>query len=87
MNNQQVDIQKILKQHLELESFFAGDFTVRGGPELFAEAPAETETAQEVSDMRSSLEDIAAQVRTCRKCQSVRHEPMPYPVRATPGHG
>jgi hypothetical protein len=32
MTEQQTDLNKVLKQHLEMESFFAGDFSVRGRP-------------------------------------------------------
>ena len=82
MTEQHADLNKILKQHLEMESFFAGDFTVKGGSELFAEFPAEAETGQEVSDMEDSLEKIAVEVRLCRKCEigSVR-------TNAVPGQG
>jgi DNA polymerase len=82
MVEKQTDLNKVLKQHLEMESFFAGDFAVKGSGELFAEVPAEAEPEQEVSDMAQSLETIAKTVRSCRKCEigSTR-------THAVPGQG
>jgi hypothetical protein len=82
MTEQQTDLNKVLKQHLEMESFFAGDFSVRGGGQLFAEVPAETRPGQENSDMAQALEAIAKTVRSCRKCEigSTR-------TNAVPGQG
>jgi len=82
MAEQQADLNKVLKQHLEMESFFAGDFAVRGGGQLFAEVPTEAEPGQENSEMVQSLETIAKTVRSCRKCEigSTR-------TNAVPGQG
>ena len=82
MTKHQADLNKVLKQHLEMESFFAGDFTVKGSGQLFAEVPAEAETGQEVSDMKDSLIKIATEVCACRKCEigSIR-------TNAVPGQG
>lgn len=61
MDEKQIDVQKILKQHLEMESFFAGDFTLRGTSDQFQ--------LQEANEMTDSLETIADIVRQCRKCE------------------
>lgn len=82
MDEKQRDIQKILKQHLEMEAFFAGDFTLRG-PELTPnEAVLDSPQLQEAATMADSLEKIAAEVRVCRKCEigSTR-------THAVPGQG
>ena len=65
----QADLNKILKQHLEMESFFAGDFTVKGKMAP-VEAVAETPPIQqEDNDMTQSLETIAKKVKGCKKCE------------------
>lgn len=69
MANKQVNPDKLLKQHLEMEAFFVGDFTVKGS------MPGE-----EVTTMRDdSLEKIAEEVRACRKCEigSTRTQGVP----------
>lgn len=67
-----VDTQKLVTQHLEMEAFFAGDFTVKGKQPLPVNAPSEP-VPQEVSHVKQikddSLDKIAAEVRACRKCE------------------
>ena len=41
------DLNKVLKQHLEMESFFAGDFTVKGGPNVLFQKDDDTQQADE----------------------------------------
>jgi DNA polymerase len=74
MTERQIDIQKILKQHLEMESFFAGDFTLRGTSGQFE--------SEEANEIIGSLDSIAEMVRKCRKCEigSTR-------LNAVPGQG
>ncbi len=53
-----VDIRKAARQHLEMETFFAGDFTVKS-----KNAPAEIK-----NNVADELEKIAAEVRKCLQC-------------------
>jgi uracil-DNA glycosylase len=78
-----IDLKEIAKQHLEIDSFFTGDFGILG-PELDfrslgAEITPQPETAAAEQSQTpasggdisaaASLEDIAAMVRDCRKCE------------------
>jgi DNA polymerase len=74
-----VNLNKIFQQHLEMEAFFVGDFTVKG--------PSRTESAafggqMADSDTEDSLEKIAAEVRACQKCDISKTR-----TRAVPGQG
>ena len=71
----QVDTNKLLKQHLEMESFFVGDFTIKGDI-------SEQTIQQEPSDMKQSLEAIAEEVKSCRKCEIANSR-----LNAVPGQG
>ncbi len=80
----EVDLDKVVRQHLEMESFFTG-FAVRGkahGESVSPlrrgqdSAPAKARDARdtpapsptEVADAGAALEAIATEVRQCRKC-------------------
>ena len=77
----QVDTNKLLKQHLEMETFFTGDFTVKGS--LPVQDSVQTEsTPQEASDMQQTLETIAEEVKACRKCEIANSR-----LNAVPGQG
>ena len=52
-------ISKLLKQHVEMESFFAGDFTVR----------TDSKDASGSGDRLQEMQQIAVQVEACRKCE------------------
>jgi len=52
------DIKKAARQHLEMDAFFTGDFTVKSQNSP-AEGPANSE----------ELEQVAGQVRKCRLCE------------------
>lgn len=52
------NMSKLLRQHLEMESFFAGDFTLR--TELKPAGRPEYDNA---------MDEIALQVKACRKCE------------------
>lgn len=80
--DKQVDTDKLFKQHLEMESFFVGDFTLKGDMPPQDALQADQSTQQEVSDMKQSLETIAKKVRACKKCEigSTR-------TNAVPGQG
>lgn len=82
MTERPIDIQKVRKQHMEMEAFFAGDFTLRG-PAPIADVPvSDIPQPQEAPMMTDTLDKIAAEVRTCRKCEigSTR-------THAVPGQG
>lgn len=72
----ETDINKVARQHLEMENFFTGGFTTRGkasGPEpLRQDNPASADAA-------ADLEKIAAEVRQCHKCGlgSLRNNAVP----------
>ena len=71
----QVDTSKLFRQHLEMESFFVGDFTLKGDV-------LQSTTPQEASDMKQSLEAIATEVKACRKCEIANSR-----LNAVPGQG
>ena len=78
----QVDTNKLLKQHLEMEAFFVGDFTLKGDISELDEPQMGSTTNQEASDMKQSLETIAEQVKSCRKCEIANSR-----LNAVPGQG
>lgn len=85
------NIKKILTQHLELDAFFTGDFAVRSPQK--AEPVRLSPTATEDTPMAkapksaqptsfSTLDEIAAAVRSCPKCQLAATR-----TNAVPGQG
>jgi len=74
-----VDIDKVVRQHLEMEQFFAG-FAVKG--EAGPGEPQEQEDNMAVAEKAGELEKMAEEVRQCRKCNlgSLR-------TNAVPGEG
>jgi DNA polymerase len=78
-----VNLQKVFQQHLEMESFFTCDFTLKrplcSTPEERAlpSSPQQTVIARE-----DSLDKIAAEIYACRKCEigTIR-------THAVPGQG
>lgn len=74
-----VDINKVVRQHLEMDEFFAGGFARRGK----AKTPLqEKENKETMAKATEELEKIADEVRQCRKCSlgSLR-------TNAVPGEG
>ena len=61
----QVDIRKVVRQHLEMEQGLAG-FAPRGEPA--APEVEDQEDSMAVADKAAELEKIAEEVRQCRKC-------------------
>ncbi len=61
---EEIDIKKVARQHLEMDQFFAGDFAVKSekgrveGPDLQAEA----------GEAKAGLEEIVKEVCACRRC-------------------
>ncbi len=75
-----VDITKVVRQHLEMDEFFTGGFTVKSKT-----APSELQQQEDnatAAEAAKGLEEIADEVRRCCKCGlgSVR-------TNAVPGEG
>ncbi len=69
-----VDIKKVVSQHLEMEQYFCG-FTVRGNPapetvqeDIDTQSDREVDTMA-VADKQKELEKVAKEVCPCRKCE------------------
>ncbi|MHC4557076.1 MAG: uracil-DNA glycosylase [Planctomycetota bacterium] len=60
-----MDINKVVRQHLEMEQFFTG-FALKGKAEALE--PPEQEDNMAVAEKAAELEKIAEEVRQCRKC-------------------
>jgi DNA polymerase len=75
----QADIKKMVRQHLEMEQFFTG-FTAKGNPAQ--PEPQQQGDTSAADDAASELEKIADEIRQCRKCDlgSLR-------TNAVPGEG
>ncbi|MFH1717278.1 MAG: uracil-DNA glycosylase [Planctomycetota bacterium] len=75
----QIDINRVVRQHLEMEQFFAG-FAPKGRSRTHE--PPEREDDMAVAEKAAELEKIAAEVRQCRLCElgSLR-------TNAVPGEG
>ena len=69
------DINKVLHQHVEMNDFFSGGFTV--GKK--AQAHEENETSRSNTDEKIELDRIADEVRQCHKCRlgSLRENAVP----------
>lgn len=74
----EMDINKTVRQHLEMEDFFTGGFTQRAKPS--EQKPHQDNAAS--ANAAAELEKIADEVRQCRKCDlgSLR-------TNAVPGEG
>ena len=78
-----INLNKVLKQHLEMEAFFAGDFTVKGKIEPVQAAVEESPAPQDATDMKS-LEAIAKKVKGCKKCEIGYTRTNPVPGQGNP---
>lgn len=78
-----VDVNKVVRQHLEMEGFFAG-FVVKGksGPPAEQSAAPAAPGGLSAVEAAAGLDAIAAEVRQCRRCElgSMR-------TNAAPGEG
>ena len=61
-----VNPKKVLQQHLQMEDFFTGDFTIRSRSAGQEQQQSKTPTNE---DVIIELEKIADEVRKCRKCE------------------
>ena len=73
-----VDTNKLVRQHLEMDNFFTGGFVVKGNNA----GREQTGTDEPSADAAIELEKIADEVHQCRKCDlgSLR-------TNAVPGEG
>ncbi|MDD5065083.1 MAG: uracil-DNA glycosylase [Phycisphaerae bacterium] len=74
----EIDINKTVRQHLEMEDFFTGSFTLKAKPS----EPKPQQDSAASANAAVELEKIADEVRQCRKCDlgSLR-------TNAVPGEG
>ena len=72
-----VDIDKAVRQHVEMDNFFTGGFAAKGKV-----APSERQQQGDNAEVAAKLEQIADEVSQCRKCPlgSLR-------TNAVPGEG
>jgi uracil-DNA glycosylase family 4 len=75
---EEIDIKKVAQQHLEMDRFFAGDFTIKSEKGRIEEQNLQVEAG----DAAMEMERIAGQIRDCRLCPlgSLR-------TNAVPGEG
>jgi DNA polymerase len=75
----ETDINKTIRQHIEVENFFSGGFTPKAKP---SETKLQQQESTDSADAVAELEKIADEVRQCRKCDlgSLR-------TNAVPGEG
>ncbi len=82
-----IDIKKAVRQLLEVETFFAGDFTLKS-PELLCEPVADasgraSDQMPDVSAAAGQLRTIAAEVAGCRLCADLARTR----TKVVPGEG
>jgi len=73
-----VNFEKAVRQHLEMDDFFTGGFSLKNP----AASTEKTDTDRPARDIETELEKIAAEVRLCRKCDL-----GPLRTNAVPGEG
>jgi uracil-DNA glycosylase family 4 len=59
-----VDINKAVRQHLQMDEFFTGGFAVKGQKAM----PDQTEPKESTINSAVDLEKVADEVRRCREC-------------------
>jgi len=63
----EIDLNKVILQHMEMNEFFTGGFAVKGARDTVALGGQADEAA--VAEASAELEKIAIEVRTCCKCE------------------
>jgi len=71
------DINKAIRQHAEMETFFSGGFTQKSSTQLQRLTPA-----KDNHEVAGELENLAAEVRKCSKCGLAAER-----TNAVPGEG
>jgi uracil-DNA glycosylase family 4 len=71
-----IDFNKIVRQHIEMERFFSG-FSLKSRPETLA--IQEREDTMAIAEKAAELDKIAGEVNLCRKCElgSLRTNTVP----------
>ena len=59
-----VDINKVVRQHLQMDEFFTGGFTIKGQKSMSNQAEHKESTVNSSAE----LEKVADEVRLCREC-------------------
>lgn len=75
----EVDLNKVVRQHLEMEDFFTG-FTMTDKRQ--ASAPASEPSRAQIAEAGTELDTIAGEVRQCRQCELGSQR-----TNAVPGEG
>jgi DNA polymerase len=80
MQKDDVNINKVVQQHLEMNNFFTGGFVAKGNAAFTK--PQQQQDSAAVAEAAAELEKIADEVRQCHKCPlgSLR-------TNAVPGEG
>ena len=80
MQKDDVNINKVVRQHLEMNNFFTGGFAAKG--KAASPEPQQQQDNADIAEAARELEKIADEVRQCRKCDlgSLR-------TNAVPGEG
>ncbi|MBN2455529.1 MAG: uracil-DNA glycosylase [Sedimentisphaerales bacterium] len=73
-----MDLKKVSRQHLEMDRFFTGGFTIKGRQS----SPDRAGDDKDAEEVIRQLEDIAQQVRQCHKCELASTR-----TNAVPGQG
>ena len=73
---EEVNIKKVIKQHIEMENFLSGGLTIRSRTQKKNIQQAENEISV---DVKKELQKIAQEVDKCRKCElgSLRKNSVP----------
>ena len=74
----EIDINKVVRQHLEMEQYFCG-FTVKGNP---GTPPDEKEGSMNIAEKQKELDKITEEIRKCCNCNLVTTR-----NKAVPGEG
>ncbi len=72
-----IDLKKAVKQHLAMDSFFTGDFVLKG-------STCNCEYADTDADKAGALKEIASEVAKCCKCQIGTERTNPVPGQGNP---
>jgi len=64
--SEEVDINKVIRQHAEMEEFFSGGFALRNEPP--AVSPLRAVDPEQAKRVAIELEKVADEVRRCRRC-------------------
>ncbi len=85
MTNEPQDIARVVRQHAEMDAFFAGDFAVRGDIPAQSESSAEEPAHRQVpASVQEGLAAIAAEVRACCRCGLDKSRTNPVPGEGNP---